>query len=708
MNIPKNVQEYINSLPPNQQKAAMNEIMRNQYSAYKNSPNQVNQQNMKTPIAPQAAASPELALPSKYSQEREQESGNLQGNLQDMLVQYFEKMQFTEEQAKQFMQEFAKLSDEEKQQLVQELQQEIQGDSMPEQSQEMPQEEMQEQSMMSGGRFPYMLKKKSKEKLQVGGKKVVKLDDGENNDYYEVAIKADNSLDFDNKVKLDAAKKAKYTGYSLDDAEETPLPTKNTYVAPKNTQTNIAKAASTKPKQPVANNSADKAAIMQLQKNVNSLFNLDIKEDGIIGPETRGAIANLDITEDKKQAIYNQFPQLKTSATKVVSTTNKPTPVPKIAPNDTSAQTKAQAVTINSKGVKVPSAVTLEDGTTIAAPTKKAGQSAESWDETIDRWQDYLTGLETAGVGLTIGAGATGIGLPAVPFIAGATKAIGTLTGLSNVLQGAYHYYNDDDYTKANKDMSEGAVQFLAPRVLTQGLKQVGKYGTMAAKSPAVQKIFAEVKPNVLTTVAKNESKPVLKIIDMTEKALPTGKTVPITVPVKEVVKELPASKIVKELPAGKVKPTSGVKIVPSSGKTIIVPPKTPAPTTVLKTLPPSSTPVPKLLPAGKAPVSTYKELFDFKTAEKTDWNDLGLFDYTKKGINATKKATNPKNLVPPKPRVQTPKKVVVKPAAKPAPVNNNIPAGWEISPGKIDRNGNPVLRQIRKRQFGGNLYNWF
>ena len=168
MNIPKNVQEYINSLPPNQQKAAMNEIMRNQYSAYKNSPNQVNQQNMKTPIAPQAATSPELALPSKYSQEGEQESGNLQGNLQDMLVQYFEKMQFTEEQDKQNMQEIAKLSDEEKQQLVQELQQEIQGESMSEQSQEMPEEEMeepmQEQSMMSGGRFPYMLKKKKEKK----------------------------------------------------------------------------------------------------------------------------------------------------------------------------------------------------------------------------------------------------------------------------------------------------------------------------------------------------------------------------------------------------------------------------------------------------------------------------------------------------------------------------------------------------------------
>ena len=502
-------------------------------------------------------------------------------------------------------------------------------------------------------------------------------------------------------MKLDATKKAEYTEYSFDDAEETPLPTKNTYVAPKKMQTNIAKAASVKPKQPAVNNSADKAAIMQLQNNVNSLFGLDIEVDGRIGPETRGAIANLDISDEQKQAIYNQFPQLKTSTTKVVSTINKPKPAiaPKIAPNDTSTQTKAQAVATNSKGVKVPSAVTLEDGTTIAAPTKKAGQSAESWDKTIDRWQDYLTGLETAGVGLTIGAGATGIGLPAVPFIAGATKAIGTLTGLSNVLQGAYHYYNDDDYTKANKDMSEGAIQFLAPRVLTQGLKQVGKYGTMAAKSPAVQKIFAEVKPSVLTTVAKNESKPVLEVIRTAEKALPAGKTVPITVPVKTVV---------KELPAGKVKPTSGVKIVPSSGKTIVVPPKTTTPTTVLKTLPASSQPVPKLLPAGKAPVSTYKELFDFKTAEKTDWNDLGLFDYSRKGISATKKATNPKNLVPPKPKVQTPKKVVVKPAAKPVPVNNNIPAGWEISPGKIDRNGNPVLRQIRKRQFGGNLYNWY
>ena len=686
MNIPKNVQEYINSLPPNQQKAAMNEILRNQYSAYKNSPNQVNQQNMKTSIAPQATKSPELALPSKYSQEKVQESGNLQGNLQDMLVQYFEKMQFTEEQAKQFMQDFAKLSDEEKQQLIQELQQELQGDSMPEQSQEMPEEEMEEpvqeqpKGMMSGGKFLYKLKKKSKEKLQVGGKKVVKINDGGNNDYYEVTVKDDGNLDFNSKVKLDAAKKAEYTGYLFDDVEEAPLPTKNTYVASKNMQTNIAKTASTKPKQPVATTSADKAAILQLQKDINSLYDLSISEDGIIGTETRSTIANLNIPESERQAIYNRFPQLKTSTTKTVSTTNKPKPAtaPKIAPNDTSAQTKAQVVTTNSKGVKVPSAVTLEDGTTITAPTKKAGQSAESWDETIDRWQNYLTGLETAGVGLTIGAGATGIGLAAVPFMAGATKAIGTLTGLSNVLQGAYHYYNDDDYTKANKDMSEGAIQFLAPRVLTQGLKQVGKYGAMTAKSPAVQKIFAEVKPSILTTMAKNESKPVLKVIDVAKKALP----------------------------AGKVKPIQTVNILPSSGKTIVVLPKTTAPTTVLKALPPISTPVPKLLPAGKAPVSTYKELFNFKTAEKTaektDWNDLGLFDYSRKGISATKKATNPKNFVPSKPRVQTPKKVVVKPAAKPVPVNNNIPAGWEISPGKIGRNGNPVLRQIKNRQFGG------
>ena len=648
MNIPKNVQEYINSLPPNQQKAAMNEIMRNQYSAYKNSPNQVNQQNMKTPIAPQAATSPELALPSKYSQEGEQESGNLQGNLQDMLVQYFEKMQFTEEQAKQFMQEFAKLSDEEKQQLVQELQQEIQGESMPEQSQEMPQEEMeepmQEQSMMSGGRFPYMLKKKGKVELQGGGKKIVKLDNGESNDYYEVAVKDDGNLDFDNKVKLDAAKKAEYTEYSFDDAKETPLPTKNTYVAPKNMQTNIAKAASTKPKQPAVNNSADKAAIMQLQNNVNSLFGLDIEVDGRIGPETRGAIANLDISDEQKQSIYNQFPQLKTSVTKATSTPkNERTTSPPIIPSET--QDTAYNTLKNAKQNIVASnvaSITTTNGETIKAPVIKKGMSKEDINKTMDEWQRYADYLETAGligsVGVAVGSGGTA--LPAAGVIATGSKIIGGLSGISNIGQGAYNIYQGD-YGKGFSDIGEGVLQIGMPHVVSAG----------------ISKLF----------------KPALKV--------------------------LPA---IKALPAGKVKPTSGVKIVPSSGKTIVVPPKTTTPTTVLKTLPPSSTPVPKLLPAGKAPVSTYKELFDFKNAEKTDWNDLGLFDYSRKGISATKKATNPKNLVPPKPKVQTPKKVVVKPTAKPVPVNNNIPAGWEISPGKIDRNGNPVLRQIRQRQFGG------
>ena len=139
MNIPKNVQEYISSLPPNQQKAAINEIMRSQYSAYKNSPNQVNQQNMAKPII---TKNQELTLPSKFTEEENQEQGNLEMDLQSMLIQYFEKMQFTEAQAKQFMQEFAKLSDEEKQQVVQELQQELQGNT--EEQQEMPEEEMQE------------------------------------------------------------------------------------------------------------------------------------------------------------------------------------------------------------------------------------------------------------------------------------------------------------------------------------------------------------------------------------------------------------------------------------------------------------------------------------------------------------------------------------------------------------------------------------
>ena len=178
MNIPKNVQEYISSLPPNQQKAAINEIMRSQYSAYKNSPNQVNQQNMAKPII---TKNQELTLPSKFTEEENQEQGNLEMDLQSMLIQYFEKMQFTEAQAKQFMQEFAKLSDEEKQQVVQELQQELQGNT--EEQQEMPEEEMQEpqqqqyaeqqqgQTMKTGGFRNYMNSKKNSMKYQTAGKK---------------------------------------------------------------------------------------------------------------------------------------------------------------------------------------------------------------------------------------------------------------------------------------------------------------------------------------------------------------------------------------------------------------------------------------------------------------------------------------------------------------------------------------------------------
>ena len=411
---------------------------------------------------------------------------------------------------------------------------------------------------------------------------------------------------------------------------------------------------------------------MRLQKDVNSLFRLDIKEDGIIGPETRGAIANLNMTDEQKQAIYNQFPQLKTSTTKAVSTTkNARTTSPPTIPSET--QDTAYNTLKNAKQNIVASniaSITTTNGETIKAPVIKKGMSKEDINKTMDEWQRYADYLETAGligsVGIAVGSGGTA--LPAAGVIATGSKIVGGLSGISNIGQGAYNIYQGD-YGKGFSDIGEGVLQIGVPHVVSAG----------------ISKLF----------------KPILKVLPAS-KALPAGKTVPITVPVKEVVKELPASKIVKELPAGKVKPTSGVKIVPSSGKTIIVSPKTPAPTTVLKTLPASSQPIPKLLPAGKAPVSAYKELFDFKTAEKTDWNDLGLFDYTRKGISATKKATNPKNLVPPKPRVQTPKKVVVKPATKPAPVNNNIPTGWEISPGKIDRNGNPVLRQIRTRQFGG------
>lgn len=337
MNIPKNVQEYINSLPPNQQKAAMNEILRNQYSAYKNSPNQVNQQNMKTSIAPQATKSPELALPSKYSQEKVQESGNLQGNLQDMLVQYFEKMQFTEKQAKQFMQDFAKLSDEEKQQLIQELQQELQGDSMPEQSQEMPEEEMEEpvqeqpKGMMSGGRFPYMLKKKSKEKLQIGGfpaekakaikdsakeirdieakrqeeasikaandaiiaasnktsvvsntspttpiataptlgKKIIRLDDGKTNDYYEVDVDSSGKPLFDTKIKLDDVKRKDYNSKYIFE-EPSIVATKPVLDAPTSVTT-INKKGNTPATSPV-NNPTDSTKTAIDSSFINKMF----------------------------------------------------------------------------------------------------------------------------------------------------------------------------------------------------------------------------------------------------------------------------------------------------------------------------------------------------------------------------------------------------------------------------------------------------
>lgn len=172
MNIPANVQKYISSLPPNEQKAAMNEIMQSQYIAYKNSPNQVNQQNMKEPIAPKVEQ--ELRLPSKVTQPNQviQEDGNLEGQLQEMLMAYFEKMQFTEQQAKMFMQEFAKLSDEEKQQMIQELQEELQGSTDTE-PQSPPEEDVptEPESMMSGGMFKYKKKMNNKftTKKQFGG-----------------------------------------------------------------------------------------------------------------------------------------------------------------------------------------------------------------------------------------------------------------------------------------------------------------------------------------------------------------------------------------------------------------------------------------------------------------------------------------------------------------------------------------------------------
>lgn len=98
--LPNNIQEYLNKLAPKDKEAAINSILEKQYSAYKNSPNQVNQQNM-------GAAK------------------SLDEQLKELLMQYFQLKQIPEEQQQMILANYENLSEEEKMTLLQELQAEL-------------------------------------------------------------------------------------------------------------------------------------------------------------------------------------------------------------------------------------------------------------------------------------------------------------------------------------------------------------------------------------------------------------------------------------------------------------------------------------------------------------------------------------------------------------------------------------------------------
>ena len=100
--LPNNIQEYLNKLAPKDKEAAINSILEKQYSAYKNSPNQVNQQNM-------GAAK------------------SLDEQLKELLMQYFQLKQIPEEQQQMILANYENLSEEEKMTLLQELQAELNG-----------------------------------------------------------------------------------------------------------------------------------------------------------------------------------------------------------------------------------------------------------------------------------------------------------------------------------------------------------------------------------------------------------------------------------------------------------------------------------------------------------------------------------------------------------------------------------------------------
>ena len=98
--LPNNIQEYLNKLAPKDKEAAINNILEKQYAAYKNSPNQINQQNMGG-------------------------SENIDEQLKDLLMQYFQLKQIPEEQQQAILTNYKNLSEEEKTTLLQELQAEL-------------------------------------------------------------------------------------------------------------------------------------------------------------------------------------------------------------------------------------------------------------------------------------------------------------------------------------------------------------------------------------------------------------------------------------------------------------------------------------------------------------------------------------------------------------------------------------------------------
>lgn len=110
-NLPNNIKQYLSSLPQQDRQAAEQAIMEKQYMAYKNSPNQVNQQNMgQTTIDTQ---------------------------LKELLMQYFQLKGIPEDQQQTILNNLANLSEEEKLTLLQELQTELSAMQNQQQSPQM-------------------------------------------------------------------------------------------------------------------------------------------------------------------------------------------------------------------------------------------------------------------------------------------------------------------------------------------------------------------------------------------------------------------------------------------------------------------------------------------------------------------------------------------------------------------------------------------